>query len=112
MKKTLAKIIEILMIVLMWLFPVRPIGKKHETKIREKATEDWKKFAPTFRTNPYFMSGYIAGYERALAELSSVPQANELLPHVSGSICNCEIPDIQLSDSSEYYCRKCGKYYR
>lgn len=31
----------------------------------------------------------IAILERALAELSSVSQANELLPHVSNSVCPC-----------------------
>lgn len=31
----------------------------------------------------------IAILERALAELSSVSQVNELLPHVSNSVCPC-----------------------
>ena len=75
-----------------------------ENKIREKATEDWKKLAPTFGTNPYYVNGYIDGYNRALAELSSVLQANELLPHVSGSFaCTC----LDCGTKHNGYCPTC-----
>lgn len=45
----------------------------------------------------------------ALAETSSVPQANELLPHVSNSvICECG-NEMYKVIPNPYCCDKCGK---